>query len=227
MQSTIRMGFLLVVCVTFSLSLFGQQEKRRLVEIRTEMGTMVVALYNETPIHRDNFLKLVGERAYDGLLFHRVIRGFMVQGGDPDSRNAKPGAALGMGDPGYTLPAEIVPGLVHKRGALAAARLGDRVNPERRSNGMQFYIVEGRTYQPADLDRMVERASHSGDTLVYTQQNKDIYARDGGTPQLDGAYTVFGEVILGEEVIDHIAAVRTDPQDRPLMDIIMTMRIVE
>jgi peptidyl-prolyl cis-trans isomerase B (cyclophilin B) len=134
---------------------------------------------------------------------------------------------LGTGDPGYTLPAEIVPGLVHERGSLGAVRQGDQVNPERRSNGMQFYIVDGRAYEAADLDRFAERAARDGDTLVYTAENKAVYAREGGTPHLDGAYTVFGKVVDGQEVIDAIAAVPRDPADRPLKDIRMTMRIVE
>lgn len=226
-QCTASRPLLWVLSVLFAMPSAGQVPKRPLVEIRTELGTMVVALYNETPVHRDNFLKLVQEGAYDSLLFHRVIKGFMLQGGDPESRYATPGTALGMGDPGYTLPAEIVPGLVHERGSLAAARQGDQVNPDRRSSGMQFYIVDGRTYEAADLDRFAHRAASNGDTLVYTAENKAVYAREGGTPHLDGAYTVFGKVVSGQEVIDAIAAVPRDPADRPLKDIRMTMRIVE
>lgn len=211
-------------------SAFGQSpntSSRTLVEVRTELGTMVIALYNETPEHRDNFLKLVREGAYNGLLFHRVMKGFMIQGGDPDSRDAKPGEALGSGGPDYTLPAEIVPGLVHIRGALAATRLGDGVNPEKRSNGMQFYIVDGRTYSAEELDRVAQRSARLGEPVTYTEANKLAYARDGGTPQLDGAYTVFGQVVDGEAVIDAIAAAACDGQDRPREDIRMFMRIVE
>jgi len=227
MQCLAKRPILWAFALLFALPVFGQNTKRPLVEIRTELGTMVVALYNETPIHRDNFLKLVKEGAYDSLLFHRVIKGFMLQGGDPESRYAKPGTPLGTGDPGYTLPAEIVPGLVHERGSLAAARQGDQVNPERRSSGMQFYIVDGRTYEAADLDRFAERAARNGDTLTYTAENKAAYAREGGTPHLDGAYTVFGKVVAGHEVIDAIAAAPCDAQDRPMRDLRMTMRIVE
>lgn len=227
MQCLANRPILWAFALLFALPVLGQNTKRPLVEIRTELGSMVVALYNETPIHRDNFLKLVNEGAYDSLLFHRVIKGFMLQGGDPESRYAKPGTPLGTGDPGYTLPAEIVPGLVHERGCLAAARQGDQVNPDRRSNGMQFYIVDGRTYEAADLDRFAERASRNGDTLTYTAENKAVYARQGGTPHLDGAYTVFGKVVSGHDVIDAIAAVACDASDRPMKDLRMTMRILE
>jgi len=209
---------------------FGQTPPpapKTLVEVRTEQGTMVIALYNETPEHRDNFLKLVREGAYNGLLFHRVIKGFMVQGGDPDSRHALPGVSLGTGGPDYTLPAEIVSGLVHTRGALAAARLGDGANPEKRSNGMQFYVVDGRTYTAEELERVAQRNARLGEPVTYTEANKAAYARDGGTPQLDGAYTVFGQVVNGEAVIDAIAAAARDGQDRPMEDIRMFMRILE
>lgn len=227
MQCLTNRPILWAFALLFATPLLGQNTKRPLVEIRTELGAMVVALYNETPIHRDNFLKLVNEGAYDSLLFHRVIKGFMLQGGDPESRYAELGTPLGTGDPGYTLPAEIVPGLVHERGSLAAARQGDLVNPERRSSGMQFYIVDGRTYEAADLDRFAERAARNGDTLKYTAENKAAYAREGGTPHLDGAYTVFGKVVAGHEVIDAIAAVPCDASDRPMKDLRMTMRILE
>jgi cyclophilin family peptidyl-prolyl cis-trans isomerase len=213
-----------------SCSAFGQtpnSSSRTLVEVRTELGTMVIALYNETPEHRDNFLKLVREGAYNGLLFHQVIKGFIIQGGDPDSRDAKPGEALGMGGADHTLPAEIVPGLVHTRGALAAVRSGVGVNPEKRSNAMQFYIVDGRTYTAEELDRVAQRSARLGEPVTYTQENKLAYARDGGAPQLDGAYTVFGQVVDGEAVIDAIVAVACDGRDRPMEDIRMFMRIVE
>ena len=160
------------------------------VKISTSYGDMVLKLYNETPIHRDNFLKLVNEKFYDGLLFHRVINGFMIQGGDPLSKNATPTQMLGMGDNGYTLPAEFNPALKHKKGALAAARTN---NPEKRSSGCQFYIVQNQN----------------------------------GTPQLDMSYTVFGEVISGFDVIDKIAAVKTQPGDRPVEDVRMTITLVK
>lgn len=222
----LRVACLLVLGTTVGAAR-AQTAKRPMVELRTELGTMVVALYNETPVHRDNFLKLVREGAYEGLLIHRVLPGFMLQCGDPASRDAAPDAVLGDGDPGYTLPAEIVPGLIHKRGALAAARMGDPVNPERRSNGMQFYIVDGRTYTADELTRMEARAARAGDTLSYGPAERLAYARDGGVPQLDGAYTVFGEVVTGHEVIAAIAAVRRNADDRPLNDIRTFLRILE
>lgn len=201
--------------------------QRPQVEIRTELGTLVVELYNETPIHRDNFLKLVKEGYYDSLLFHRVIPEFMVQGGDPDSRHAKPGQALGSGGPKETLPAEIVPGTVHRKGALAAARQPDDVNPERRSSGSQFYIVQGRTFAPLDVERIAERSTRSGIPITYTEADQRMYSTVGGAPHLDGAYTVFGEVVEGLEVIDAIALLPCDAQDRPVKDVRMFMRVLK
>ena len=192
------------------------------IKISTEHGDIVLKLYNETPEHRDNFLKLVGEGFYDGTLFHRVINQFMIQGGDPGSRNAEPGQMLGSGGPDYTIPAEIIPGLIHKKGALAAARQGDHVNPERRSSGSQFYIVHGRTFSFEDIDTMEERM---GAGLTAKQRN--TYTTVGGAPHLDGAYTVFGEVVSGLEVVDKIAAIETGVADRPVVDIPMTITIIE
>lgn len=200
---------------------------RPLVQLRTELGTLILALYNETPQHRDNFLKLVREHAYDSLLFHRVIAGFMVQGGDPDSKRAAEGAMLGQGGPGYTVPAEIIPGLIHKKGALAAARQADQANPERRSSGSQFYLVQGKTYQPTELDQVVARSARYGTPITYTEEQKKTYASVGGTPHLDGAYTVFGEVVEGVEVLDAIAAQPCNGRDRPLEDIRIFMRVLE
>ncbi len=205
----------------------GTVPVQALVQIRTELGTMVVALYNETPLHRDNFLALVRERAYDSLLFHRVIPGFMVQGGDPDSRHAAAGAALGQGGPGYTIPAEIVPGLVHKKGALAAARQADQVNPDRQSSGSQFYLVQGKTFQPTELDQVMARNARYGTPVTYTEEQRKTYATRGGAPHLDGAYTVFGEVVEGLDVLDAIAARPCDARDRPLEDIHLFMRVLE
>lgn len=220
----------MLLLVPVALGLLAQPNtppRRPLVEIRTDLGTVVVALYNETPEHRDNFLKLVGEGFYDSLLFHRVVPGFMVQGGDPDSRHARRETMLGNGGPGHTLPAEIVPGFIHRKGALAAAREGDDTNPEKRSNGSQFYIVQGRPYKGADLDRMAERNARMGTPVTYSAQDRRDYATDGGAPHLDGAYTVFGQVVAGEEVIDALAAVACDGRDRPLKDVRMYMRILE
>lgn len=188
---------------------------------------MILALYNETPQHRDNFLKLVREHAYDSLLFHRVIPGLMAQGGDPDSKRAAAGAVLGQGDPGYTIPAEIIPGLVHTKGALAATRQPDPVNPERRSNGSQFYIVEGKEFQGGELAQVVARSARYGAAPVYTEQQQKAYATEGGAPHLDGAYSIFGEVVEGLEVLDAICAVPCDAHDRPVKDIRMFMRVLE
>jgi cyclophilin family peptidyl-prolyl cis-trans isomerase len=219
-------AFLLLVTFGTHAQVPGKP-KRPMVEITTRLGTMVVALHNETPLHRDNFLKLVREGAYDSLLFHRVIPGFMVQGGDPLSKAARMETMLGGGGPGYTLPAEIVPGLIHRKGALAAAWEGDDVNPDKRSNGSQFYIVQGRPYQPQDLDRIVERSARLGQSIAYSEEDKRDYAREGGAPHLDGGYTVFGQVVMGLEVIDALARVECDNRDRPLKDLRMTMRILE
>ena len=210
-----------------ALAQTGVKETRPLVKVRTELGNFIVALYNETPIHRDNFLKLVREQAYDSLLFHQVIPGFMVQGGDPDSKHAPTGAMLGNGGPGYTLPAEIVAGLVHTKGALAAAREGDDENPERRSSGSRFYVVQGKTFQPNELDVVAKRAASLGIPLNYSAEQQERYAAQGGAPHLDGAYTVFGEVVEGLEAIDAIAAQPCDGRDRPLKDVRMFMRVLE
>jgi peptidyl-prolyl cis-trans isomerase B (cyclophilin B) len=202
----------------------SKPEARPRVEIRTTLGNMVVELYNETPVHRDNFLKLSREGFYDSLIFHRVIPGFMVQGGDPGSRQAPRERALGTGGPGYTLPAEIVPGLVHHKGALAAARQGDDVNPDRRSSGSQFYIVHGRTYQPNELTMMAERLARMGQVVAYSEADRAAYARLGGAPHLDGGYTIFGRVVQGLEVLDAIAAQPCDGRDRPVNDVRMFIR---
>ncbi|MFZ1694818.1 MAG: peptidylprolyl isomerase [Flavobacteriales bacterium] len=197
---------------------------RPLVEVRTTMGNMIVALYNETPQHRDNFLKLARSGAYDSLLFHRVIPGFMAQTGDPDSKLAGPEIALGQGGPGYTLPAEVVPGFIHMQGALAAARLPDDQNPERRSNGSQFFMVQGRRHQSDDLTRVMERNARYGTPVNYTEEQRRTYATIGGAPHLDGAYTVFGEVVEGLEVLDAICNALCDGRDRPLKDIRIFVR---
>lgn len=200
--------------------------ERPRVEVRTTLGTMIVELYNETPQHRDNFLKLVKEHFYDSLIFHRVIPGFMVQGGDPDSKRAAAGIPLGMGGPGYTVPAEILPGLYHTKGTLAAARQGDQVNPTKASSGSQFYIVQGRTYQPQEMDMIAKRNATMGTPVTYDDAAKARYASVGGAPHLDGAYTVFGEVVEGLDVVDKIAAVQRDPRDRPAEDIRMWMKVL-
>ncbi|MCQ2295328.1 MAG: peptidylprolyl isomerase [Bacteroidales bacterium] len=183
---------------------------------------MVVKLYNETPNHRDNFLKLVKDGTYNDLLFHRVINQFMIQGGDPNSRTAKPGQMLGDGELGYTLPAEFVPGLFHKRGALAAARQGDDVNPQKASSSCQFYLVQGNVWTPDRLAMMESRMGRK-----FTDEQVKCYTSIGGTPWLDGEYTVFGEVVEGLDVIDKIAAVTCDPMNRPIEDVKMKMSIIK
>jgi len=186
--------------------------------IHTDYGDMKGFLYNETPKHRDNFKKLVEQGYYDGMLFHRVISGFMIQGGDPDSKTAKPGQRLGVGGPGYTVPAEITPALIHKKGALSAARQGDQVNPQKASSGSQFYIVQGKKQSATQL---------SQGPVKYTDAQKQTYETVGGTPFLDGGYTVFGEITEGLDVIDKIAAVQKDASDRPVQDVKMTVKIVK
>jgi peptidyl-prolyl cis-trans isomerase B (cyclophilin B) len=189
------------------------------VKISTSYGDMVVKLYNETPQHRDNFLKLTKEKFFDSLLFHRVIKGFMIQGGDPQSKNASPTQMLGSGDVGYTIPAEFNPKLIHKKGALAAARTE---NPEKKSSGCQFYIVQGKPMSDAELNMMEQRTG-----MKYTEAQRNIYKTAGGTAMLDMNYTVFGEVISGLDVIDKIAAVQTQPGDRPVQDVRMTVTLVK
>ncbi len=199
-----------------------KHKKQTKVLISTIHGDIKIALYNETPQHRDNFIKLVKEGFYDSTLFHRVIEGFMIQGGDPDSKGAAEGVGLGEGGPGYTVPAEFDSTLIHKKGALAAARMGDNVNPKKESSGCQFYIVQGKKYERKALDKMAKRSG-----MKYSEEQYKAYEEIGGTPQLDMGYTVFGEVIEGIEVINKIAAVEKDKRDRPTEDVQMTMKIVK
>lgn len=197
----------------------------RLVEIKTDMGIMVVKLYNTTPLHRDNFIKLVKEKFYDSLLFHRVIQGFMIQGGDPTSKNADSTARLGAGEgPGDMIPAELRPNLYHKKGALAMARTD---NPERASSNCQFYIVEGEKTTDNFLNQVECGVRQNGNIdFYYNDASRNAYKTLGGTPALDQNYTVFGEVIKGIDVIDKIAAVQKDPNDRPLKNVRMKMRML-
>jgi cyclophilin family peptidyl-prolyl cis-trans isomerase len=197
-------------------------EQVQMVKITTDFGEIVLKLYNETPEHRDNFVKLVGEGFYDGVLFHRVINAFMIQGGDPNSKDAQPGQPLGTGGPDYTIQAEIVPGLFHKKGALAAARMGDQMNPERRSSGSQFYIVQGRVWTQEELDRMEQQRGQA-----FSPEQRQAYTTIGGTPHLDAGYTVFGEVVEGLEVVDMIAAVQTGPGDRPVQNVAMKIELLK
>lgn len=196
--------------------------KKSFVLIETNFGNMKILLYEDTPLHRENFINLVKSGFYDGLLFHRVIKKFMIQGGDPDSRDAATGAMLGNGGPGYTIPAEFRPNHFHKKGALAAARQGDAVNPRKESSGSQFYIVQGRTYDNFEMDQIAEKMNKT-----FSDEQMNIYGSTGGTPFLDNDYTVFGEVVEGLDVIDKIAAVRCNPANRPLEDVKMTIKIIE
>ncbi len=199
--------------LALSISYFANSQSVKVL-IQTSLGDMTVVLYDETPQHRDNFVKLANSGFYEGLLFHRVISGFMVQAGDPDSKEAEPGKALGSGGPGYTIPAEINPKYFHKKGVLAAARTGDNINPERRSSGSQFYIVQGGKYTDMQLDSMEKQFGRK-----FTKEQRDAYVTLGGTPHLDTQYTAFGEVVKGLEVVDKIAGVQTARGDRPIEDV--------
>lgn len=211
----------LSLLILFSWSSIYSQETK--VKIETCHGTMIAVLYDETPKHRDNFIKLVNEGFYEGLLFHRVINNFMIQGGDPDSKGAPAETPLGRGGPGYTIPAEIKPGMYHKLGALAAARTGDAQNPERRSSGSQFYIVHGQTYTDEQIQFMQQQLN-----TKFSEKQIEYYTGVGGTPHLDGQYTVFGQVIDGLDVIKKIAETQTNQNNRPLSDItILNVSIIE
>lgn len=201
--------------------------ENKLVKLTTLKGVMILDLYDETPKHKANFLKLVENNFYDSLLFHRVINSFMVQGGDPKSKGAKPGVQLGNGGPGYTVPAEFNAKLIHKKGALCAARLGDKANPKKASSGSQFYIVQGKKTSNAQLNNIENGIKRTNPDFAYTEEQKKIYNEIGGTPFLDQNYTVFGEVIYGLDVIDKIASVETVLGDRPNEDVIMQMEIVD
>lgn len=198
-----------------------QKEARAEVLFETTEGNIRIALYDETPLHRDNFIHLVDARFYDSLLFHRVIRRFMIQAGDPGSRHARSGQELGDSSVGYTLPAEIrLPELYHRRGAVAMAREGDDVNPERRSGGSQFYIVWGKRFSTADIDYMQHWLDTvSRGSIIMTPGMKAVYRKTGGAPHLDGTYTVFGEVVEGLDVVERIQGADTDDNDRPVYDV--------
>ncbi len=192
-----------------------------IIEIETDMGNIEVQLYAGTPKHRDNFVKLVKEGFYSGTLFHRVINTFMIQAGDPDSKGAKSGIVLGNGGPGYNVPAELEADYYHTKGALAAARMPDQVNPKKESSGSQFYIVQGSKVTDQLLDKIESMYG-----FKYTDAQRELYKKVGGTPHLDKNYTIFGQVISGMEVVEKIAAVRTDANNRPGEDIkIKKMRI--
>ena len=262
-------GIMMVSC--------NPEKQNHEVLISTSYGDIRVKLYDKTPKHSNNFLKLAKAGYFDSTLFHRVIEHFMIQGGDPDSKGAKPGIMLGNGGPAYTIPAEIVPEYIHKRGVLAAAREGDDVNPLKASSGSQFYIVQGKTFTDKGLDavelkvkkrtkqyilgtilrkaanslllkefdRCTQQKDSAGLQKLITQftpeiealyaktvpfkltpEQRKVYKTIGGTPHLDGAYTVFGEVIDGMDVVDKIAASKTDPNDRPLVDIPIKIKVI-
>lgn len=193
-----------------------------LILIETEFGDMKIRLYDETPKHRDNFIKLAEKGFYDGTMFHRVIEGFMIQGGDPDSKNAKSGQALGMGGPDYTVPAEFNPDLLHYKGVLAAARQPDNVNPKKESSGSQFYIVHGSEVSSLMLSTLERKKG-----IKYTPEQRSKYKKLGGYPPLDNEYTVFGEIIEGLEVIEKIAQAKKDRRNRPVKDIKMTVKAIK
>lgn len=214
-------GFALLIALMI-LAAVSCQKKEEVVVMETTEGTIVLKLYDQTPLHRDNFRSLVAEGAFDSLLFHRVIQDFMIQGGDPDSKYAEPGVLLGEGDRDYTVPAEfrLEDGIFHRRGVLAGARESDDVNPEQRSSAMQFYIVWGKIFDDAGLDKVQERLDNrTGGRVKLTPEMREVYKTVGGTPHLDGQYTVFGEVVSGLDVVDAIQHVPTDEHDRPLTDV--------
>ena len=214
---------LLLVCALASA------QERAEVELETTEGNIRIALFNETPQHRDNFMKLVRMQFYDSLLVHRVIKDFMIQSGDLTSRNAKPGQMLGAGELDYTIEPEFrLPQIYHRRGVVAAARESDKVNPERRSGAAQFYIVWGKIYDDKRLARVQERLdSATNGQVKLTPEMIETYKTVGGTPHLDGQYTVFGEVTEGLDVVDHIQQMATDKNDRPIQDVrILSVRII-
>ena len=219
--------FTLLLMAIFTVISCNSSEKHYYVEIKTTAGNIQVKLYNETPMHRDNFVTLCKTKYYDGVLFHRVIDNFMIQSGDPDSKEKEPGKLYGDGGPDYIVPAEFrTPEIFHKRGSLAAAREGDRVNPERASSGSQFYLVKGRVYDDdealnAQADRINQRNAAMGIISDYTlsDEQRKVYKSVGGTPHLDSQYTVFGEIVKGYEVVEKISKVETDANNRPLEDV--------
>ncbi len=281
MRNTIILSSLLFSSLLFFSQCKNQEKaaKGSILKMETSMGDITIKLYDETPQHKENFLKLVNEGYFNGMLFHRVIKDFMIQAGDPDSKTAKKGQSLGSGGPGYTIEAEFNTNLIHKKGALSAARTGDQMNPEKRSSGSQFYIVQGKTYTDEELSIMEEQSKMNQlmpfireyiqnpenaliskqiqekqnardreglDSLIlvvteivskehpdvkvlkYSDEQRELYKTVGGTPHLDGGYTVFGEVLEGLEIVDKIAVVKTAAGDRPLEDVkIISVTVVK
>lgn len=208
-----------LIFLLIAITAFGKP-KNQYVRIKTAYGSCIIRLYNETPKHRDNFIKLTKQGFYNGTLFHRVIQNFMIQGGDPDSKNAKPGVELGNGDLKYTVPAEFRDSLFHKRGVLAAARDD---NPAKASSATQFYIVEGKRLTDEDLDKLIAGRLKG---RKIPESEREYYKSVGGTPQLDQSYTVYGEVVFGLDMVDQIAAVKKDKKDRPLVDVPMIVELL-
>lgn len=273
MKNTIIIAILAALLVACT-----SKPKETLVNITTPYGNIVVKLYDSTARHKDNFIKLADKGYFNGILFHRVIKDFMIQGGDPNSRNAMPGVLLGDGDTNYTIPFEYVPSYIHKRGAFAAARENDDVNPLKASSASQFYIVQGKVFTNGELDaveqkverrtkqyilmdllkkegkedelkafrQMADKRDTANIRLIInkyrnaveaqymrttpfrlTPEQRRIYTTIGGTPHLDGSYTVFGEVVSGMEIVDQIAAVQTDTNDRPVQDIRISIKVLK
>ena len=226
-NALIRITFIILFLIMTGTNVQAKREMHYYITLNTNVGEITFRLYNQTPLHRDNYLKLVKVRFYDGTLFHRVIDNFMIQTGDPDSKAKESGKLYGNGGPGYDLPAEIIPGLYHKRGVVASAREGDSVNPDRKSSGSQFYIVKGKVFDDEGLktveNRINSRNVANNIQTVHTipDEWRDIYKTVGGTPHLDTQYTVFGEVIQGYEIVEKISGVPTDSNDRPIEDIII------
>lgn len=206
----------------------AQKNKIEIVELHTSMGNIYLWLHDKTPQHKANFLKLAKEGFYDSLLFHRVIRDFMVQGGDPNTRDSTQKNLFGQGGPGYTVPAEFDTTFIHKKGALAAARMPDKMNPEKASSGSQFYIVQGKIQSDDQLSQIQNyiRSSTPYKNFTYTQEMRNAYTSIGGTPHLDMQYTVFGEVISGLDVVDKIAAIPTNKNDLPDKPVVMKMKVL-
>jgi peptidyl-prolyl cis-trans isomerase B (cyclophilin B) len=212
---------ILIALLLSSFQVLAAKPKHQFVRIKTDKGECIVMLYNQTPKHRDNFVKITKDGNLSGTLFHRVIQGFMIQGGDPDSKTAKPGQALGDGDLGYTVPAEFRDSLYHKKGVIAAARDN---NPEKASSACQFYLAQGKVFTDEQLNTL-EQTRLKGRKIPEWQ--REVYKTLGGIPHLDQNYTVFGEVVKGVEIIDAVAAVKTGPADRPVEDVRMEVTMLK
>jgi peptidyl-prolyl cis-trans isomerase B (cyclophilin B) len=217
------MKYFLIIQI-YLLTIFGTEimEAQTKILLQTTKGDIKIKLYKDTPLHSENFKKLVAEGFYDSLLFHRVISGFMIQTGDPESRNAQPGQELGSGGPQYTIPQEFNPNHYHKKGVLAAARLPENLNPQKASSGSQFYIVQGKIIPESQLASLEKTGRHE----TFTSKQRKAYSTIGGAPHLDNLYTVFGEVVDGINIIDSIASVPTDQRNRPITDVRILKAII-